>query len=302
MAIYLLAYCRAKSGQDPAPFLDLAPQCPREYVFASRPEELPVLEWVVSQRPTDAFGHFQLGNLLANLGQVDRANQAWQKAVALDPKLNVAWRNLGLVAARNGQLEQAAECYQRAIAARPDDQTLYRDLAEILTAAGRRREAIQLLESMPYRGMRRADVIILLAQYYVDEKRWTDAIKLLESTPYFVNWEGQDITWRLFHRARVERGVEAFEQGDYQAALADFEAALTYPPNLGVGRSNRPPEAKAQYWRGRALAALGRQDEARKAWEAGANLPDSTEEQNRFRELCRKLLEVKSAESSPGEG
>jgi tetratricopeptide (TPR) repeat protein len=299
MAIYLLAYFREKSGQSPEPFLDLAPQCPREFVFASRPEELPVLEWVISRRPEDAYAYFQLGNLLANLGQVDRAAEAWSRAVELDPKLNIAWRNLGLVATKNNQLDQAEQFYRQAIAARPDDQTLYRDLAEILTAAGRRTEAIELLEKMPYQGMRRADVIILLAQYYVEEKRWTDAIQLLESTPYFVNWEGQDITWRLFHRARLERGIEAFERGDYTAALADFEAALTYLPNLGVGRSNRPPEAKAQYWRGRALAALGKTEEARKAWEVGASLPDSTPEQNQFRELCRKMLTEETSPKPP---
>jgi len=290
MAVYLLAYFREKTGQAPEPYLDLAPQCPREFVFASRAEELPVLEWAVSRRPEDAYAYFQLGNLLANLGEVDQAAQAWTRAVQLDPKLNIAWRNLGLVATKNSQLDQAEHCYRQAIAARPDDQTLYRDLAEILTAAGRRKDAIDLLEKMPYRGMRRADLIILLAQYYVEENRWSDAIQLLESTPYFVNWEGQDITWRLFHRARLERGIEAFQRGDFTAALADFEAALTYPPNLGVGRSNRPPEAKAQYWRGRALAALGRPEEARKAWEAGASLPESTPEQNQFRELCRKML------------
>lgn len=295
MAVYILAYLLDKVGEDPTPFLEAAPLLRRDFVFASRPEELPVLEWVVSVRPEDGYAHFQLGNLLANLGQVERAAKAWEQAVALDPKNSIAWRNLGLVAARQNDLDRAAECYRRAIAARPDDQTLYRDLAEILAAAGRRPEAIELLEKMPYRGMRRADVIILLAQYYVDEKRWSDAITLLESTPYFVNWEGQDITWRLFHRARLERGIAAFKAGDYQSALTDFEAALTYPPNLGVGRSNRPPEAKGQFWRGRALEALGRKDEALKAWEAGAALPDSTAEQNRYRELCRKALAAGSS-------
>lgn len=290
LAIYALAYYLHQSGQDASEFLDAAPMYRRDFVFASRAEELPILEWVVSVRPQDGYAHYQLGNLLANLGQVSRAAKAWEQAVALDPANSIAWRNLGLVAAREQKLDQAEQYYRKAIAARPNDQTLYRDLAEILAAAGRRPEAIELLEKMPFQGMRRADVIILLAQYYVDEKRWTDAINLLESTPYFVNWEGQDITWRLFHQARLQRGLEAFERGEFAAALADFEAALTYPPNLGVGRSNRPPEAKAQYWRGRALEALGRHEEARKAWEAGATLPDSTPEQNQFRDLCRKKL------------
>ena len=110
----------------------------------------------------------------------------------------------------------------------------------------------------------------MLAQAYLDQQRYDDCVKLLAATPYFVNWEGQGITWDLFNRAHVERGRQRLERGNAQGALADFEAALTYPANLNVGRPSKPHEAAAQYWRGAALAALGRGDEARAAWQAGA--------------------------------
>ncbi len=298
VSLYSLAYLWAAAGREvrvPA-LLREAGERRSDLVFASRPEELPVLRWVIERNPHDAYAHYQLGNLLANLGQVEAAEEAWRRAVGLDPRMSVPWRNLGLAAAKRSELEQAVRYYERAIEARPSDQTLYRDLAEILIAAGKRPEAITVLERMPYEGMRRADVIILLAQAYYDEKQYTDVIQLLEATPYFVNWEGQDITWRLFHQARVERGIQAFERGDYSAALSDFEAALTYPQNLGVGRSNRPPEARAQYWRGKTLAAMGRVTEAQSAWKAGASLPSGTPAQNRYRELCQKALDTGAAD------
>ncbi len=143
---------------------------------------------------------------------------------------------------------------------------------------------------MPLSGMRRAEITVLLAQSYVAESRWEDCIQLLEATPYFVNWEGQDVTWRLFNRAHVERGRQRLQQGDAAAALTDFEAALTYPANLNVGRSNKPEEAPAQYWRGRALAALDRREEARAAWQAGLAGADVQGEQNEYREKCREAL------------
>ncbi len=143
---------------------------------------------------------------------------------------------------------------------------------------------------MPYEGMRRADVIIMLAQAYMDEKRYDDTIGLLESTPYFVNWEGQDVTWVLFNKAHIERGRQRLESGDPKEALAHFQAALTYPENIGVGRSNRPQEAPAQYWRGKALAALGRMEEARSAWKEGAAAHKGSEEQNKHRQLCKEAL------------
>jgi len=131
---------------------------------------------------------------------------------------------------------------------------------------------------------------VLEAQAYVDEKRWDDCVKFLEATPYFVNWEGQDVTWRLFNRAHIERGRQRLDSRDAKAALADFEAALTYPANLNVGRSDKPEEAPAQYWRGKALAALGRAEEARSAWQTGAEGADVAGAQNEYRQKCRDAL------------
>jgi hypothetical protein len=75
-------------------------------------------------------------------------------------------------------------------------------------------------------------------------------------------------------------------------ALRDFEAALTYPENIGVGRSNKPLEARAQYWRGKALDALGRREEARSAWKEGAAGHELSGEQNKYREFCNKALSM----------
>jgi tetratricopeptide (TPR) repeat protein len=129
-----------------------------------------------------------------------------------------------------------------------------------------------------------------LAQAYLDEERYDDAIKLLESTPYFVNWEGQDVTWALFNQAHVKRGERHLDKKHYEAALADFQAALTYPANLNVGRSNRPQESHALYGKGKALIGLRRVDEARAAWQQGAALPDGAAEQDRYRRLCKEAL------------
>ena len=234
-----------------------------------------------------------MGCLLAGLGRVDEATAAWRKAADLNPQLSIAHRNLGLAAAAKNDLAAAEQLYRKAIAARPSDQTLYRDLAELLIAGEKRPEAVRLLEGMPVTGMRRAEITVMLGQVYVDEKRWEECIKLLESTPYFVNWEGQDVTWRLFNRAHIERGRQRLQQGDAAAALADFEAALTYPANLNVGRSNKPEEAPAQFWRGRALAALGRMEDARAAWQAGDSGVDVAGEQNEYRQKCREALSVR---------
>ena len=123
---------------------------------------------------------------------------------------------------------------------------------------------------MPFENVRRAEIIIILVQAYFDKNRFDETLDLLESTPYFVNCEGQDITWVLFNRAHVTRGLKSLESVTLEAALKEFETTLTYPENLGVGRPYRPQEAVAQYWRGKALEALGRTEEAKAAWTEGA--------------------------------
>ncbi|MBN2594991.1 MAG: hypothetical protein JXA81_15910, partial [Sedimentisphaerales bacterium] len=234
-----------------------------------------------------------LGNLYSHLDRQEEAVRHWSRAVELDSSLSVAFRNLGLYAwSEEEDLSKAEGFYWKAIAARPNDQTLYRDLADIMLAAKRRPDAIKVLESAPYEKIRRADIIIMLAQMYVDEQRYTDVIDLLESTPYFVNWEGQTITWDLFHKAHIERGRQRFEKEDFAGALHDFEVSLTYPENIGVGRSNRPQEATAQYWHGKALQALGRLDEARSAWKEGAAGHKGSGDQNENIELCKKALSM----------
>lgn len=293
LSLYYLAYFASQAGNDDLAreSLKQAAGISRDFVFASRPEAVDVFEYAIAQNPNDASAHLHLGNLLAGLGRVDEAVPHWRKAADVNPKLSIAFRNLGLAAASlDGDLAKAAEAYGKAITARPGDQTLYRDLAEILIADEKRPQAIDVLVRMPVEGTRRADVTIMLAQAYFDEKRYTDTLDLLESTPYFVHWEGQDVTWVVFNKAHVARGRKRLNAGDAKSALADFEAALTYPANLGVGRSNQPPEAAAQYWRGMALKALGRAAEARDAWKLGAAGHEGSDVQNEHIELCKEAL------------
>ncbi|MGD8499353.1 MAG: DUF5107 domain-containing protein [Phycisphaerales bacterium] len=293
LPLYYLAYFaslqedRAKAKE----FLNQAAQMYRDYVFPSRPEAVEIFDYAIGNNSDDAYAHLHLGNLCGHLDRLDEAVRHWEKAADLDASLSIAFRNLGLYTwAAEEDLPKAERLYRKAITARPKDQTLYRDLADVLLAAKKRPEAIEVMESTPFERLRRADIIIMLAQAYFDEQQYSDAIDLLESTPYFVNWEGQTITWDIFHRAHLERGRKRFDDENFAGALQDFEAALTYPDKIGVGRSNKPREARAQYWQGKTLQALGRLEDARSAWKEGAAGAEASGEQNKYRKLCTEEL------------
>lgn len=294
LPLYYIAFFHSQrkdnaSAQD---YLKQAAKTWKDFVFPSRPQAVAVFQYAIAQNQDDAYAHLHLGNLYAHLGRLEEAVAHWQDSVRLNPSLSIGWRNLGLYQwALKEDLNAAATLYRKAIAARPKDQTLYRDLADILIVDKKRPEAVEVLNSTPSENLRRADIIIMLAQAYRDEKRYDEAIDLLEGTPYFVNWEGQTLTWDLFNRSHIERGKQRFDKGDHAGALQDFEAALTYPANIGVGRSNQPREAPAQYWRGKALSAIGKMDEARSAWKLGAAGIPGSEEQDSHIQLCHVALQ-----------
>ncbi|HRI87758.1 MAG TPA: hypothetical protein PK869_05825, partial [Candidatus Hydrogenedentes bacterium] len=88
----------------------------------------------------------------------------------------------------------------------------------------------------------------------------------------------------------IERGKLRFGEKDFADALEDFSASLTYPENLGVGRAARPAESEGLYWKGKALEALGRDEEAKAAWREGANGVESSERQTEFVNRCQEAI------------
>ncbi len=287
---YYMAYFHSREGdpEEASHWLQEARDATGEYVFPSRPEALDVLHFALQQNPDDARASMYLGNLYAGLGRHAEAVPAWERAVAGDADLSVAARNLGINAWRlEGDLDAATSWLQRAIVARPDDQTLYRDLGRVLSERELHENAVALLESVA--GARRPDVTLDLARGYVELERFDDAVALLNGTT-FTNREGDTGTRSVFYTAHVERGIARYENDDFAGALSDFETALTYPINLNVGRPYRPREARAAYWRGYALDALGRVEQAAEAWEACAAGAPLDDEQREYSELCSERM------------
>ena len=289
---YQLAYLHHLSGKDQmaAEYLKKASSNYRDFINASRPEMEEALLYALEMNPKDAVASYQLGNLYANFGRLEEAEKLWNVAVDSKPSMSIPWRNLGLYYwVVDNDHKKSESCYRNAIKARPFDQTLYRDLAQVLVDDNRRKEAISLLEKMKYKGTKRSDVVIDLAQYYLDDESYDQCIDLLTSVPYFVNWEGSSITWDIFNEANVKKGILLYEKGDYASALKAFEKALSFPENLGVGQSTRTEEAMAWFWKGKTLLALGKNKEAMTAWKSGAATSNGSELQNRHKKLCAEL-------------
>ncbi len=304
------AWCRHKTGDDEAALehLKQAASLEKEDALPSRTEDVAILEYAVKSMPESGRIRYLMGVLYAHFGRLEDAVTQWRTAVEKEPGLGIVWRLLALHAwKKENNMPQATEYLTRALSVRPEDQVLYRDLAQLMEKQGRRAEAIVLVEGMPKTTELRYDVCLWLARAYVDEKRYDDCISLLKNAR-FSNWEGQTTPRDIFVTALMARGKSAFEQGDQEAALRDFEGALTYPENLEVGRPFEVTDAETRYWVGKTLAALNRLDEAREAWKIGAGQRTSddpkvpfvtvTPLQDEYVRKCRTALEVLSVSVS----
>ncbi|MCE5229449.1 DUF5107 domain-containing protein [bacterium] len=266
-------------------------------VYASNPMAYSVLSEAIKANPNDARAKCDLANLLAGLGRLDDAVVLWQRAVETDPKQAVAWRNLGLYEWKTKKNLKASEAnYTAAAQANPADQTCWRDRAYIMMQDRRPADALALLNSMPTFGVKiRDDIQLILVRANLETGRYDDALKILDTT-HFTAGEFTFETHELFVAVLIARGKQSFDRGDNKAARADFERALTYPRNLGIGKRSKPAEAQQYFWLGKALQKLGKTEQAREAWKTGATQevgqPGCGKEQASFKKQCAEALKT----------
>jgi hypothetical protein len=80
----------------------------------------------------------------------------------------------------------------------------------------------------------------------------------------------------------------AMEGGAKGATIV--RASMTFPENLGVGKSFRTETAEAWFWKGKTFLALKRPDDAILAWQNGSNSLSNPDGNDAFRNMCKMLL------------
>ena len=78
------------------------------------------LQKYIAQRPDEPYPHFQLGYAYAGLKRPEEARQEFSRAIALDPKMAAAYRNLGLVL-MDSDASAAANAFLRAAELQPTE-------------------------------------------------------------------------------------------------------------------------------------------------------------------------------------
>jgi cytochrome c-type biogenesis protein CcmH/NrfG len=71
------------------------------------------------EQPYDPMVHFALGEIYSNDGRSDRAIEAFEKVVELDPSLPQGWLHLGMNYAAEARYAEALQAYGRVLALEP---------------------------------------------------------------------------------------------------------------------------------------------------------------------------------------
>lgn len=263
----------ASAGQDAAYLAYVA-------LEQDRPEEAAALSReALRMRPGNAAWWYNLGVAHAHLGRQDEAEEAYRRALELDPGTSsyrraVAtsrWERAG-VAAREGRNEEALRLYREGLEV--DDRAAYawHNLGAAQAAAGQRAEAVE--------AFRRA-----LALDPGDRARRTALAQALGAV--------------AFEAAVAERHEEAARIGREAVGLDDQVPELWYNLGVALARLGRPDEALEAYRRALGLRA---EDPAyrRAAANAARELGRRAEEARRPEEALARYREA--TELDPGEG
>ncbi len=205
-----------------------------------------------------------LGHWLYSRGRADDAIGAWALA-GDDP---VALRNLGVAAFNHlGDPVAATDYYEKALSLAPRDSRLWYERDQLAARIGEPLQVrVDRLQARTEIVASRDDLSVEYADLLVGVGRHGEALELLKGRT-FQPWEGgEGKVLAVWERANLAAARAALALGDSAEAVKLVEAAIELTPSLGEARHLLANVAHLDLALGDALAADGREEEARRAW------------------------------------
>lgn len=216
------------------------------------PEALSYYQRICDIDANDAASWWMLGNVNGWLGNMKEAEEAFHKALALEPDYADAHCSLGNALYSQGKAEEAVECYNTALQLNPDHTEARMNLGTALHVLGRSQEAEESYRTsinqrptaMTYYNLANT----LFRQGKVDE-----AIE---------HYEEALVMQPTLYPARNNLGNVMLYMGRYEDAKSHYQEALALKPDFATGYYNM----------GTALEFQGRLDEALANYREGLRL------------------------------
>lgn len=275
MLWYTLGWLAASQGQEQlaAEANARAEAASPLYCFPARIEEMIVLEDTLRRQPASAKALAYLGNLYYDKRRYQVAIDCWRRSVEMDASYSIPWRNLGIAEFNILHDAVAADCmYARAFAASPADAHLLYEWDQLKKRAGLATAQERLTVLNDHRDLvaQRDDLSVEHITLLNQAGKWSQALEEIAHRR-FSPWEGGEglVSAQYVHAQRA-LGATALSSGDALSALRHFEAARTYPWNLGEGKHLLTLERDLDYLSGCAAQELGDASRAVRYWQDAA--------------------------------
>ena len=132
--------------------------------------------------PANPIAHNQLGVALELSGNIDQRTQdAYKRAVALDPEFALAYAHLGRLFRRNGKSKESGEAYRRAIELATDVPTMIL-VADVLQSQQRYNESEQLLRQALREDQKNPTALLLLGRALTARAAFDEAETVLKKS------------------------------------------------------------------------------------------------------------------------
>jgi len=231
----------------------------------------------LANRPDFADAHYNLGNALMGLGNLDDAAASFQRAVAINPNSPAAHSNLGLALQGLGNNDDAIASFRKAIAAKPDFAEAHFNLGNALKNLGRLEDAVASYRAALAINPNSVKAHANLGHALQGLGKLDDAIACFHKA-IAINPD--------FAEAHSNLGLALQELDELDDATACFHKAIALNPDF----------AEAHYNLGNALKALGRLDDAIAGFrEAIALKPDFAEAYNNLGNIFTDLGRMNEA-------
>ncbi len=261
---YYLGYIQDKKGNksDAVKFFKEGSGLPVDYIFPFRLETLNVLKLASEYDPNDGKPWYYLGNLLYDK-QPEKAIQAWENAVRLDPTMAIAYRNLGWgYYHQHGDGMKAISSYEKAMALNKNEPVYYEELDALYEMSNAPVEKrLKLFEGSNEVVSKRDDAFARQITVLTLAGKPEKSVEYLTGRKFSYR-EGSSRVRDILIDAHLMLGKKLMAEKNYTKALEEFLLAQVPEEEAGGSRSENR-NLQVDYFIGSAYEALGNKTKAK---------------------------------------
>jgi tetratricopeptide (TPR) repeat protein len=262
---YYLGFIQDKKGNktEAAKLFKAGSDLSVDYIFPFRLESINVLNLVSEYRPDDAKPLYYLGNLLYDK-QPEKAIEAWENAVRLDPSLAIAHRNLGWgYYHHKGDGLKAIASYEKAMSLKKDEPVYYEELDALYEMSNAPVEKrLSLFEGSNDIVSKRDDAFARQITVLTLAGKPEKSVEYLTGRKFNYR-EGSSRVRDIIIDAHLMSGKKYFSDKNYNKALEEFLLAQVPEEEAGGSRAGNR-NLQVDYFIGMAYDALGNRTKAKK--------------------------------------